>query len=193
MPTAATVGPRCLGQQQHQRQRSSVVVRVLDPKNGGHSDIGDRVLAAVPFLLPLADGLPFAKFIMFQYPFIARAFAPLAPVMYIYHSFPFAPFLIFLAVYSGIVNNQNLPRFVRYNAMQAVLLDVLLIIPQVILNNLVQVPEDQLGLQAYMTAYNTLFLFIAICSAYGMGSCLVGQTARLPMVAEAADSQMRDF
>lgn len=35
-------------------------------------------------------------------------------------------FIIFLAVYNGIVNNQNLTRFVRYNAMQAVLLDILL-------------------------------------------------------------------
>lgn len=35
-------------------------------------------------------------------------------------------FIIFLGVYNGIVNNQNLPRFVRYNAMQAVLLDILL-------------------------------------------------------------------
>lgn len=35
-------------------------------------------------------------------------------------------FLIFLGVYNGIVQNYNLPRFVRYNAMQAVMLDVLI-------------------------------------------------------------------
>ncbi len=34
--------------------------------------------------------------------------------------------IIFLVVYNGIVNNQSLDRFVRYNALQAVLLDVLL-------------------------------------------------------------------
>lgn len=39
---------------------------------------------------------------------------------------PACSFLIFLGIYNGIVNNQNLPRFVRYNAMQAVLLDILL-------------------------------------------------------------------
>lgn len=163
---------------------------INNPKNG---DTGDRIVAALPYLLPLLDAMPYAKFLMFQYPFIARAFAPLAPLMYVFHSFPFAPFLIFLAVYSGIVNNQSFSRFVRYNAMQAVALDVLLIIPQVILDNLIKPPQDELGLQAYMTAYNTLFLFVAICTAIGMGSSLVGQTARLPMVADAADSQVRDF
>lgn len=35
-------------------------------------------------------------------------------------------FLIFLGIYNGVVNNGNMSRFVRYNAMQAVLLDVLL-------------------------------------------------------------------
>jgi hypothetical protein len=35
-------------------------------------------------------------------------------------------FIIFLGVYSGIVSNTNLSRFIRYNAMQAVLLDILL-------------------------------------------------------------------
>ncbi len=40
-------------------------------------------------------------------------------------------FLVFLAVYAGIVNNYSLGRYIRYNAMQAVLLDILLIIPQV--------------------------------------------------------------
>ena len=39
---------------------------------------------------------------------------------------PLCSFLIFLAVYNGIVVNQSFSRFVRYNAMQAVALDVLL-------------------------------------------------------------------
>ncbi|KIY94786.1 hypothetical protein MNEG_13178 [Monoraphidium neglectum] len=44
----------------------------------------------------------------------------------------------------------------------------------------------------YVGAANTIFLFVAVCTAYGIGSCAVGQTARLPLVAEAAESQMRD-
>ena len=40
-------------------------------------------------------------------------------------------------------------------------------------------------------ADNTLFLGVAIMVTYGVSSCLVGQTARLPLVAEAADAQVR--
>eukprot|EP00878_Enallax_costatus_P008192 GHUV01008565.1.p1 GENE.GHUV01008565.1~~GHUV01008565.1.p1 ORF type:complete len:126 (+),score=26.23 GHUV01008565.1:377-754(+) len=117
--------------------------------------------------------------------------APLAPLALLYNSIPLAPFLLFIAVYSFIVNNQSLSRFVRINAMQAVLLDVLLIIPQVLLESVLHPPEGGPALYLYTSGLNTLFLFVAVSVAYGMGSCAVGQTPRLPLVAEAADTQVR--
>lgn len=66
------------------------------------------------------------RFIFLQYPYVARALAPLVPLNGLYHIIPFMPFVIFLAVYSGVANNPNLSRYIRYNALQAVLLDILL-------------------------------------------------------------------
>ena len=40
-------------------------------------------------------------------------------------------------------------------------------------------------------SYNTIFLFLFACVAYGVGSCMTGQTARLPLVGDAADAQVR--
>ena len=34
---------------------------------------------------------------------------------------------MFFAIYAGLVNNQRFPRFVRYNGMQAILLDIVLV------------------------------------------------------------------
>eukprot|EP00879_Flechtneria_rotunda_P003855 GHRR01004095.1.p1 GENE.GHRR01004095.1~~GHRR01004095.1.p1 ORF type:complete len:226 (+),score=37.11 GHRR01004095.1:287-964(+) len=155
-------------------------------------EVPDRVIAALPYLLPLLDALPYGRYIFLQYPFVARAMAPLAPLALLYNSIPFAPFILFLAVYSFIVNNQNLSRFIRINAMQAVLLDVLLIIPQVLMDDVVHPPPGGAGLQLYESGTNTIFLFVAVCVAYGMGSCAVGQTPRLPLVAEAANQQIKD-
>ena len=47
------------------------------------------------------------------------------------------------------------------------------------------------GLQIYVTIYNTIFLFLFVCVAYGVASCLSGRTARIPLVADAADAQVR--
>ncbi|KAI8469024.1 MAG: hypothetical protein J3K34DRAFT_425213 [Monoraphidium minutum] len=173
-----------------QQQRNSVVAAAFNMQRG--PDLSDRLLASLPYLLPLLDTLPYGRFIFLQYPYVARALAPLAPLNGLYHLFPFAPFIIFLGVYSGIVNNPNLSRYIRYNAAQAVLLDILLIIPQVLLDSFGRPTGDGLGMQLYVGAANTLFLFVAISTAYGMGSCAVGQTPRLPLVAEAAKTQVRD-
>lgn len=38
----------------------------------------------------------------------------------------------FFAIYLGIAQNQKLPRYIRFNASQAVVLDILLILPDVV-------------------------------------------------------------
>ncbi|GBF92318.1 hypothetical protein Rsub_05520 [Raphidocelis subcapitata] len=154
----------------------------------------ERLLASLPYLLPLLDTLPYGRFLFAQYPFIARALSPLAPLNSLYHAIPFGPFLVFLGVYSLIVNNQNLSRYTRYNAAQAVVLDILLIIPQLLLDTAGSMRGGGiggLGTELYITSSNTVFLFAAVCAAYGMGACAVGQMPRLPLVADAADSQVR--
>jgi uncharacterized membrane protein len=35
-----------------------------------------------------------------------------------YHSLPFGSLIAFFGIYLGIVNNKNISRFVRFNAMQ---------------------------------------------------------------------------
>ena len=98
--------------------------------------------------------------------------------------------LCFFGIYLGIVNNGSWRRFVRFNGAQAVLLDILLILPR-LLESLVTPPTAGWGLQAYISAQNTVWLFVTACVLYGVGASLLGQTARIPFVADAADQQVR--
>ena len=45
---------------------------------------------------------------------------------------------------------------------------------QVILGGLFKPPQDELGFQLYISVYNTIFLYVAICVAYGMVSSSAG-------------------
>ncbi|WIA22582.1 hypothetical protein OEZ86_009568 [Tetradesmus obliquus] len=174
--------------QQQQNGQRAVQAAAYQFKQG--PDVPERAIAALPYLLPLLDALPYGRYVFLQFPFIARAMAPLAPVAYLYNSVPFLPFILFIGVYSFIVNNQSMGRFIRYNAMQAVLLDILLIIPSVLMSSVLRPPEGGVALQLYEQGLNTIFLFVAVSVAYGMGSCAVGQTPRLPLVADAASKQL---
>ncbi|GAB4819498.1 hypothetical protein N2152v2_006544 [Parachlorella kessleri] len=153
-------------------------------------DISDRVVGALPYLIPLFDGLRYGRFFLVQFPAVADVLAPLNPLIRLYYGFPFAGLIVFFAVYLGIIQNFRFSRYVRYNAMQAILLDVILILPG-LLESVFRPPMGGPGLQIYITGYNTIFLYVLFCVAYGVGSCLVGQSARLPIVAEAADAQVR--
>lgn len=144
----------------------------------------------MPYLIPLCDGLRYGKFFFAQFPQFARLLAPLNPLVSLYFTVPFASFAVFFAVYLGIINNQNFSRYVRFNAMQAVLLDVVLILPG-LFENLFRPPSSGPGLQAYISLYNSIWLFVFVCVAYGVGACLTGQTPRLPFVADAAEQQIR--
>ena len=75
--------------------------------------------------------------------------------------------------------------------MQAVLLDIILILPGLLESVFKFRPMGGPGLQLYISGYNTIFIFIFACVVFGIGSCLAGKNARLPIVAEAADAQIR--
>lgn len=51
-------------------------------------------------------------------------------------------------------------------------------------------PSGSLGLQLQINLYNTIWLFVATCVAYGVGSSLLGKVARLPLIASAADQRV---
>lgn len=72
-----------------------------------------------------------------------------------YYNVPFASVAAFFATYLLIVNNpQQFSRYVRFNAQQAILLDVILILPS-LAESLFRAPSGGMGLSVYISAYNT--------------------------------------
>mmetsp|Transcript_6263 Transcript_6263/g.22402 ORF Transcript_6263/g.22402 Transcript_6263/m.22402 type:complete len:245 (-) Transcript_6263:88-822(-) len=154
-------------------------------------DVGDRIIACVPYLLPLLDGLRYGKFFFREFPQAYVLLAPLQPLIKVYYTLPFASLIVFFGLYYGVVQNYNFSRFVRFQAMQTILLDILLIVPSLIENFLLRdVPKSGLYLQFLISSYNFVFLYLLICFLYGCAANLAGEQARLPGVADAADRQV---
>lgn len=59
------------------------------------------------------------------------------------------------AIYLGMVNNRQLPRFVRFNAVQAIMLDVLLIFPSMV-EYAFGVPRYGMALTLYGAAHSVV-------------------------------------
>lgn len=76
----------------------------------------------------------------------------------------------------------------RFSAQQAILVDILLILPG-LLESLIPQSPTGLGLALMVTTYNTIWLYVLCCTAGGVASCLLGKKILLPLVGEAADAQ----
>ncbi|KAF3783741.1 hypothetical protein EJ110_NYTH31810 [Nymphaea thermarum] len=133
----------------------------------------------------------YGRYAFVQYPVLERVFEPLLPVVSAYRSVPFASFVAFFALYLLAVRNPNFSRFIRFNAMQAVVLDVLLDV--LVLPLLVQrvfTPGRGIGFKILIVGYNCMFALLVGCFHYCLASCIVGRTPYLPFVAEAAGRQL---
>ncbi|XVF70890.1 hypothetical protein PTKIN_Ptkin11bG0198500 [Pterospermum kingtungense] len=163
-------------------------LEIVQAKGDDSADGPDRLISAVCYFYPFFDGIQYGKYVMTQFPPIQVLIHPLFPAIKVFKSFPLNGLLVFLTLYFVVVRNRNFSRYVRFNTMQAIVLDVLLIFPDLLERSFN--PRDGLGLDLVMSLDSTVFLFLLVCLIYGSSSCLFGQLPRLPIVAEAADRQV---
>ncbi len=153
----------------------------------GSTTVPDRIFASLPYLLPLIDGLMFGKFLFQQFPVLQLLLIPLAPLMQIY-SLPFASLIIFFALYLGVVRNENISHFIRFNAMQAILLDIVLMLCGLVLP--IFAKAFQVAFIAE-TLYNMVFLGAFAAFVYAVVQSMLGRYAEIPPLSDAVYMQVR--
>lgn len=153
----------------------------------GTTTVKDRIFACLPYLLPLVEGLAFGKFLFLQFPALQVLFVPLAPVLLLY-SIPFAGLIIFFALFLLVVRNESIPHFIRFNTMQAILIDIVLLLCNLILPILSPIPGAGFALQ---TLNNTIFLGVVIAVIYAVVQSGRGRYAEIPAISDAVYMQVR--
>ncbi|KDP26887.1 hypothetical protein JCGZ_18045 [Jatropha curcas] len=149
----------------------------------------DRLISAVAYTLPFFNSLQYGRFLFAQYPQLGLLFEPLIPLLNLYRSMPYASFVAFFALYLGVVRNPSFSQYVRFNSMQAVTLDVLLVVP-LLLARIFNPGRSGLGFKLLIWGHNAVFLFSCFCFVYGLVSSVLGKTPYLPFVGEAAGRQI---
>ena len=154
-----------------------------------NSDIKDRIISALVYLLPLVYALPFGLALLRQFPLLSIIYAPLSPLIALEFSLPFAGLIVFFGLWFGIVRNDRFSYFVRFNTMQAILLDILLIVCSLVINILVPgLGRENLLIE---TLNNTIFIGTLIACFYSIIQSARGLQAEIPAISEAVSSQIR--
>ena len=153
----------------------------------GSTDIKNRIFGALVYLLPLIYVLPFGQFLLRQFPFLSIIYVPIAPLIAIYR-IPFAGIIIFFVLFLAVVRNEKIDHFIRFNTMQAILLDILI----VLCGFLLEILGRGLGVNLFIeTMYNVIFLGTLAACFYSIIQSALGRYAEIPTISEAAYSQVR--
>ncbi|OMP05968.1 hypothetical protein COLO4_08424 [Corchorus olitorius] len=149
----------------------------------------ERLISAAAYTLPFFNSLQYGRYLFIQYPQLGTLFDPLLPLLSLYKSVPYASFVAFFALYLGVVRNPSFSHYVRFNSMQAVTLDVLLVVP-LLLTRILNPGRAGLGHRLMVWGHTGVFVFSCLCFVYGVVSSILGRTPYLPFVADAAGRQI---
>ena len=157
--------------------------------NSPETDTKDRSFGALIYLFPLIYALPFGIALLTQFPWLYQFFSPLIAIYGLTNSLPFASLIIFFGLWFAVVRNDNVSYFLRFNGMQAILMNILQILFSLIMGILV----PAFGAQSLITETlnNTIFMGSVVACFYCIFRSIQGQYAELPAISEAASSQIR--
>ncbi|MFN7553550.1 Tic20 family protein [Microcystis sp.] len=155
----------------------------------GSTDTKDRIFAALVYLLPLYSAFAFGIFIFQQIPFLGAALAiVLTPLAFLYSSLgTFGSLIIFFVLFFAVVRNPRISHFIRFNTMQAILIDILVYLLGLLLGFVAR------GLGANLvveTLFNVVFLGAFAACVYSIIQSVIGKYADIPTISEAAYSQV---
>ncbi len=149
--------------------------------------IWQRLLAGLVYLLPWSDGVGFGRALFSLFPPLQWLVLPALPLMALQNMVPFGGFLLFLVLFLAVVRNARVPYFIRFNVLQAILLDIVLILLSLAFRLLL----EPLGAGfAVRTLSNTVFLGILLLVVFALVQCVRGREPDIPTVSEAVRIQL---
>ena len=143
------------------------------------NQIFQRLSSVFLYTLPLKASLPFGYYFFYKYSFLKILLFLTFPIAIIEKSMPFGSFLLFIILFAGLVRNPKIPYFVRYNACQALLIDIALIIISYLLRIL---PIVQLS--------SIIFIFTLCIFIYSISQCIYGVEPEIPLISKSVRMQI---
>ncbi len=166
----------------------------------GSTTIGDRLLACLPYILPLVNVLGFGAYLFATFPALMALLIPFLPLLLLYFrmvgTIPYGELIIFLALFLLVARNYKVKHFIRYNTMQSLLLSIFLSLCHWTLEllgfPLAVIPGGSFNSNLFTNVISTtIFLGIFGAIVYSLFETIRGNYAEIPVVSEATYTQIR--
>ena len=149
--------------------------------------LGGKILGILLYMIPWADCLTFGNHLYIKYRFSQIIQIPAIPIIIIERSIPFGNLLLFLAIFIGLVRNNKVSYFLRFNALQSLLINIGIIIASFIFEIIFSPFANSLIIR---TLSSSLLISIFLMIIYSVWSCTQGNEPNLPGISQAAKMQL---
>jgi hypothetical protein len=157
----------------------------------------DRLYASLPYLLPITAVVGFGAFLFLQFPYLFFVFFPVFKLSQILSisiiDFISIRFVVWICVFVFVVRSYKVNHFTRFNAMQALLLDVIVALVGA-LAQILEVALGQISFFPFMLQIIASVTFLGITAAfiYSVFQCVFGKYAdKIPLISDVAYMQVR--
>jgi Chloroplast import apparatus Tic20-like len=173
----------------------------------GTVTVPDRLWSALPYILPIAGSLAFAGALATLLPVTALLLMPLTVIAAPYFivigvvstvglSPQLAEFAIFMALFFLVVRNPKIPHFIRYNTMQAMMIEIMMTLVSLVFRTVDLSVEmltqrgltDPLGV-VVLIFFAMVFITAVAAYSYSLFNVAQGKYAEIKWVSEAAYAQ----
>ena len=155
-----------------------------------------RFYSCLPYLLPMAAGVIYGNDLFQQIPMSILPFIPLVWLYANVLAFPLVPvlgltgeFFVFIGLYFLVVKDVRVPHFIRFNTMQALLIQIVLFIVQLFLQLLAQLSTNYLPTTITDIFSNTIFIGTMLLASYAIYQSIRGEYSDIPTLSQAATFQ----
>mgnify|MGYP006263055899 FL=1 len=150
-----------------------------------------RVIAPLVYLLPWSDAIPFGlglDGVFNQVPLLRLLIVPAVPFIQLNRGVPFGGLLLFFVLFLAVVRNPKVPYFLRFNTLQALMTDIVLLVLSFGFRILLQ-PRAS-GSLLIGTLSSTIVIAVLAIMVFALVECLRGREPDLPGISQAARMQL---
>ena len=149
--------------------------------------LGAKILGVLLYMIPWSDSIGFGNHLYLKYPVTQILQVPAIPIILLERSIPFGNLFLFLAIFLGLVRNSKISYFLRFNALQSLLINIGIIIISFIFKTIFNPFSNSLIIRTFSsTLLISIFLVIIYCS----WSCIEGNEPKLPGISQATKMQL---
>lgn len=152
--------------------------------------VWQRVVAPLVYLLPWSDAIPFGGPLFQQYPWMQWFTLPVLPLALLERSVPFGlgGLLLFFVLFLAVVRNPNVPYFLRFNTLQALLTDIVIVVLSFAFGILLQPIAG--GSLLLSTLSSTVVVAVLAILLFALVECWRGREPDLPGISQAVRMQL---